>query len=119
MIASILEADTLTDALTLSAGWAAKDNLGHVYVFQSARFADSDLPGALPFYAIADVVDSETGEQGRVTVGGDSVVAALFRCAERGEFPFSAKVEAVDLGNSKTAFNLVLAPTKVKNTTTR
>ncbi|HET9247717.1 MAG TPA: hypothetical protein VFO15_18075 [Xanthobacteraceae bacterium] len=99
--------------------WSAQDNTEAVFQFNGVRFADSDLEGALPFFAICDVVNAGTGETGKLSCGGARVVATLYRAAEAGWFPFTAKFVSVKLDGTRAALNLVVVPTKVKNTATK
>lgn len=117
-IAQAMEADTIEEATQTGELWRAQDYLGNVFVWQTARFADSDLDGTLPFFAICDVVNTSTGEKGQLSVGGARVIATLFRACEANWFPFDASLEEVQLSGAKAALNLVVAPAKVKNTKT-
>lgn len=95
------------------------DGQGHTeipFVFHNARFADSDLDGALPFFIISDVTNAETGEQGKLSCGGARVVATAFRACEAGWFPFTCKLVSVKLDGTRAALNMVVVPTKVKST---
>lgn len=115
-LAQAMEADTLEEATATGELWSAQDEIGTVFHWLNAKFLDSDLDGTLPFFAICDVVNTDTGEKGQLSVGGARVVATLFRACESNWFPFDASLVTVDVGTGKTALNLVVAPTKVKNT---
>lgn len=115
-IAQALLADTLEAATDTEDLWNAENHLGERLTFLGATFADSDLPGTLPFYAVIDVRDATTGDVAKMACGGDRVVATLFRACEMGWFPFDAYIVAIPLEKGKQAFNLQLAPKQVENT---
>lgn len=115
-IAQAMGAQSLEEATETGETWSGQAHTGQRFRFLDARFADSDLDGRMPFFALCNVVDDKSGEKGLLTVGGGRVVATLFRAAEMGWFPFDAYLEPIALGGSKEALNLVLAPTRVANT---
>jgi hypothetical protein len=116
-IAQAMNAETIEAATETGELWKGQDSTGTTYRWLSAVFADSDLEGALPFFIIADVVDTETGEVGKMTCGGARVIATMFRANQKAWFPFEASLVEVDLGGARAALNLVVAPKKVKNET--
>lgn len=111
-----LSAESLAEATATEDLLAADQHLGERFTFQGCVFADSELDGQLPFFAIIDVVQHDTGAVTKMACGGTRVVATLLRATEMGWFPFDASIESVPLGNGKSALNLVLAPAKVTNT---
>jgi hypothetical protein len=115
-IAQAMSAETLEAATETGELWSAQDNIGVVFRFLAAHFADSELDGALPLFAIVDVANTDTGEVGKLSVGGARVVATLFRACEKVWFPFEASFTSVKLDGTRAALNLVIAPTKVTNT---
>lgn len=115
-IAQAMGAQSLEEATDTPETISGQAHTGERLRFLNARFADSELDGTMPFFAICDVIDDGTGEKRVLTVGGGRVVATLFRAAEMGWFPFDAYLEPIALGGSKEALNLVLAPTRVANT---
>ena len=115
-IAQAMNAETIEAATETGELWKGQAEVGRRFRFLTAVFADSDLDGALPFFAICDVVAEDTGEVGKLSVGGGRVVSTMFRANQKTWFPFVASLAEVDLGSGKAALNLVLAPTKVENT---
>jgi hypothetical protein len=116
-IAQAMLADTLEEATSTEPMLSADQNTGKPFRFLTATFADSDLDGRLPFFAVCDVIDTTTGERGKLSCGGGRVVATLFRACQRDWFPFEATIEPVSLGAGKNALNIVPAPIKVANKT--
>lgn len=114
-VAQALTAETLEEATATGELTSGRDTAGTRYRFLSATFADSDLDGSLPFYAVCDAVDVETGEVVKWACGGSRVVATLFQASRKDWFPFEAEIAAVNMGDGKNALNLVLSPAKVKS----
>jgi hypothetical protein len=115
-VAQAMGAQTLEEATATGDLIPGREREGDVFRFSSATFADSDLDGQLPFYAVCDVIDPASGQLSKWACGGARVVATLFRAAQMDWFPFDASVISVEMGAGKRALNLVLAPTPVKNT---
>jgi hypothetical protein len=115
-IAQAMMADTIEEATKTGAMISGRDHPGTRYRWLNATFADSELDGTLPLFAICDVIDPATGAVEKLTVGGARVTATLFRACEKEWFPFEASLESVDMGAGRAALNLVLAPSKVENT---
>jgi hypothetical protein len=112
-VAQAMGAQTLEEATATGDLIPGREREGDVFRFSSATFADSDLDGQLPFYAVCDVIDPTTGQLAKWACGGARVVATLFRACQMDWFPFDASVISVDMGMGKRALNMVLAPTKV------
>lgn len=115
-IAQAMQAETLEEATETGEILSGRDTAGTRYRWLGAQFADSDLEGALPVFAICDVIDPTSGAVAKLAVGGSRVVVTLFRACEKEWFPFDASLESVNLGAGLAALNLVLAPTQVKST---
>lgn len=115
-IAQAMQAETLEEATKNGDMISGRDSAGIRYRWLGATFADSDLPGTLPLFAVCDVVDVDTGAIMKMSVGGARVTATLFRACEKEWFPFEASIESVDMGSGQAALNLVLAPTQATNT---
>ena len=109
-------ADTIEEATKTGEMISGRDAVGVRFRWLGATFADSELDGTLPLFAICDVIDPASGAVEKLTVGGARVTATLFRAAQMEWFPFEAALVSVDLGVGKAALNLELAPTKVENT---
>lgn len=114
-LAQAMTADTLADATANDDMLSARENIGTVFTFVHATFADSDLDGQLPLFVVADVVDQSTGAKCKLSVGGARAVATLFRACQMDWFPFDASFTAVDMGSGKAALNITPAPVKVAN----
>lgn len=115
-IAQAMNAETIEEATETGDLISGRDSTGIRYRWLSAAFADSELDGALPLFAVCDVIDPATGAVAKLSVGGARVTATLFRACQKEWFPFDASLESVDLGPGLAALNLVLAPTQVTNT---
>jgi hypothetical protein len=114
-VAQAMGAQTLEEATATGDLIPGRERVDDVFRFNSATFADSDLDGQLPFYAVCDVIDPASGQLSKWACGGARVVATLFRAAQMDWFPFDASIVEVEMGGGKRALNLVLAPTKVKS----
>jgi hypothetical protein len=115
-IAQAMQADTLEEATKTGAMISGRDRAGERFRFLNATFADSDLEGIIPLFAVCDVIDPVTGSVEKLSCGGGRVVATLFRACEKEWFPFEAVFQQVDMGDGKKALNLVLAPEQVRST---
>lgn len=98
----LVDATTVDDLLAENAtsGWAEHE--GRSVLIRHVDYAPSTKKAGLPFYAIVDAVDVDTGEHLMLTTGGQNTVVQLAKMVRMDllETPVKLRVDTTAEGNS-------------------
>ncbi len=73
-----------------------KDNAGKRVRVHGVRVMESQYPGRLGIFLLADVTYLDTGEETVMTIGSEMAMAQLANCHRRGDFPHDFEIVKKD-----------------------
>lgn len=96
IIARILNAETIEDALTPSSAPGMRDIVDVPIVVHDIRRKNGGQNPEMGFYLLAAVEIQGTGEQAVMSTGATNVVAQLLKAYQLGSFPLACKILEVE-----------------------
>lgn len=93
IVARTLNAGSLDELLNRQAVVGLRDQMGKTLVISDVRWGQSTFEDGLPFYAIIDCADAETGEKIVATTGAMQPMAQLYMMKKHNWLPAVVKVD--------------------------
>lgn len=108
IVGRVLDAETVDDVLADDSAIGADEILGVPIQIWSVKVNESEVQGALPFYAVIEGVRQDTGENVVVTCGSVKVCAQLMKLDRLKAFPVVVKIVKKDKATLAGYFPLAL-----------